>query len=56
MLRKVKNYIDGNSNPAKVHEVDPANDNFTQPLSIQKILNEVEISEALLQSFVDIKR
>ena len=56
MLRKVENYIDGNLNPSKVYEVDPTNDNFTQPLSIQEILNEVEISEALLQSFVDIKR
>ena len=45
MLRKVKNYIDDNLNPAKVNVVDPTKDNFTQPLSIQEILNELEISE-----------
>ena len=45
VLRKVKNYIDDNLKPAKVHVVDPTKDSFTQPLSIQDILNEVEISE-----------
>ena len=43
MLRKVKNYIDDNSNPAKVNVVDPAKDDFTQPLAIQEILNDLEI-------------
>ena len=45
MARKVKNYINGNSNPAKINVVDPTKHNFTQPLSIQEILNELEISE-----------
>ena len=44
MLRKVKNYIDDNSNPARVNVVDPTKDDFTQPLSIQQILDELEIS------------
>ena len=43
-LRQVKNYID--DNPAKVNVVDPTKDNFTKPLSIEKILNEkLEISK-----------
>ena len=43
VLGKVKNYIDDNLNPAKVNVVDPTKDNFTQPLSIQEILNDLEI-------------
>ena len=45
MLGKVKNYIDDNLNPSKVNVVGPTKDNFTQPLNIQKILNELEIFE-----------
>ena len=36
LLKKVKNYIDENLNPAKVNVIDPTKDNFTQPLSIQE--------------------
>ena len=45
MLGKVKNYIDDNLNPSKVNVVGPIKDNFTQPLNIQEILSELEISE-----------
>ena len=45
MLGKVKDYIDDNLNPSKVNVVDPTKDNFTQPLIIQEILNELEIFE-----------
>ena len=45
MLGKVKNYIDDNLNPSKVNLVDPTKDNFTQPLNIQEIFNELQISE-----------
>ena len=45
MLGKVKNHIDDNLNPSKVNVVDPTKDNFTQPLTIQEIVNELEISE-----------
>ena len=44
LLTKVKKYIDDNLNPAKVNVIDPTKDNFTQPLSIQEILDELEIS------------
>ena len=45
MLGKVKNHIDDNLNPSKVNVVDPTKDNFTQPLTIQEIIDELEISE-----------
>ena len=45
VLGKVKNHIDDNLNPSKVNVVDPTKDNFTQPLTIQEIVNELEISE-----------
>ena len=45
MLRKVISYTDDNLNPSKVNVVDPTNDNFTQSLNIQEILNELEIPE-----------
>ena len=45
MLGKVKNHIDDNLNPSKVNVVDPTKDNFTQPLTIQEIVDELEISE-----------
>ena len=44
LLTKVKKYIDANLNPAKVNVIDPTKDNFTQPLGIQEILDELEIS------------
>ena len=45
LLRQVKNYIDNNLNPAKVNVIDPTKDNYTQPLSISEILDELEISK-----------
>ena len=45
VLGKVKNYTDDNLNPSKVNLVDPTKDNFTQPLNIQEIFNELQISE-----------
>ena len=45
LLKKVKKYFDDNLNPAKVNVIDPTKDNFTQPLSIQEILDELEISK-----------
>ena len=43
LLNKVKKHIDGDLSPAKVNVIDPTKDNFTQPLSIQEILNDLEI-------------
>ena len=45
LLKKVKEYIDDNLNPAKLNVIDPTKDNFTQPSSIQEILDELEISK-----------
>ena len=45
LLKKVRKYIDDNLNPAKVNAIDTTKDNFTQPLSIQEILDELEISK-----------
>ena len=40
----MKSYIDNNLNPMKVNVIDPSKDNFTQPLSVKEILDELEIS------------
>ena len=40
----MKSYIDNNLNPMKAHVIDPSKDNFTQPLSVKEILDELEIS------------
>ena len=45
LLKKVIKYTDDNLNPAKVNVIDPTKDNFTQPLSIEEILDELEISK-----------
>ena len=45
LLRQVKNYIDNNLNLAKVNVIDPTKDNYTQPLCISEILDELEISK-----------
>ena len=45
LLRQVKIYIDNNFNTTKVKVEDPTRDNFTQPLSIKKILEELKISK-----------
>ena len=45
LLKKVKKYIDDNLNPPKVNVIDPTTDSFTQPLRIQEILDELEISK-----------
>ena len=34
-----------NLNPAEVNLIDPTKDNFTQPLSVKEILDELEISK-----------
>ena len=39
LLKKVKDYIDVNLNPAKVNVIDPTKVNFTQSLSVQEILD-----------------
>ena len=44
LLRQMKSYIDNNLNPMKVNVIDPSKDNFTQPLSVKEILDELEIS------------
>ena len=45
LLRQVKIYIDNNFNTTKVKVEDPTRDNFTQRLSIKKILEELKISK-----------
>lgn len=41
-LKQVKSYIEINLNPAKLNVIDPNKDpNFTQPLGVQEILNEL---------------
>ena len=42
--KQVKSYIDNNLNPLKLNVIDPTKDHFTQPLSVQEILDELEIS------------
>ena len=37
----MKSFIHNNINVAKVNVIDPAKDNFTQPLSIKEILDEL---------------
>ena len=45
MPRRVKSCIYNNFKPAKVNVIDPYKDNFTQPLNIKEILDELEISK-----------
>ena len=45
LLRQVKSYIDNNLNPVRVKVIDPTKDNFTQPLSVKEIIDELEISK-----------
>ena len=45
LLRQVKSYIDNNLNPVRVKVIDPTKDNFTQPLSVKEILDELGISK-----------
>ena len=45
LLKKVKKHTDDNLNRGKTNVIDPTKDNFTQPLSIQEILDELEISK-----------
>ena len=45
LLKKVKGYTDIDVNPAKVNVIGPTKVNFTQPVSVQEILGESEISE-----------
>ena len=45
LLSQVKSYIDNNLYPAKVNVINPTKDNFTQPLRVKEILNELENSK-----------
>ena len=45
LLMQVKSYNDTNIYPAKVNVIDPTKENFSQPLSVNEILYELEISE-----------
>ena len=45
MLKQLKSYIDNNYNPAKVKMIDPTKNNFTEPLSVKEIMNELDISK-----------
>ena len=45
LLKQVKSYIDNNLNPAKINVIDSTKDIFTQPLGVQEILDELEISK-----------
>ena len=45
MPRRVKSCIYNNLKPAKVNVIDPYKNNFTQPLNIKEILDELEISK-----------
>ena len=40
--------MDNNLNLAKVNAVDSTKDNFTQPLSIEEILDELEIRRIII--------
>ena len=44
LLRQAKSYIDNNLIPAKTNVIDPIKDNFTLPLSVKEILDELQIS------------
>ena len=45
LLKQAKTYIDNHLNPAKVNATDPTKGNFTQPLSVQEVLDQLEISK-----------
>ena len=47
LLKQVESYIDIDNNlkTAKVNVIDSTRDNFTQPLSVKEILDELEISK-----------
>ena len=43
--RHVKSYTGKNLNPAEVNVIDTTKDNFTRPLTIKEILDDLEIYE-----------
>ena len=43
--KQLKSYIDSNLSPVRVNVIDLTKYNFTQPLSVKKILDELEISK-----------
>ena len=45
LLKQVKIYIDNHLNPAKVNVIDPNKDNFTDPVNVKEILDELQISK-----------
>ena len=40
----IKTYINNNFYPVKVNVIDQTKDNFTTPLSVKKVLHELEVS------------
>ena len=40
----IKTYINNNFYPVKVNVIYPTKDNFTTPLSVKKVLHELEVS------------
>ena len=50
LLKQVKSYNDNNLNPAKVNVIDSTKGNFTQPLCVQEILDELRISRVACYS------
>ena len=45
LLRQIKRCTDNNLNLGKVNMIDPTKDNFTYPLSIKEILDELKMSK-----------
>ena len=45
LLRQLKSYIDNNLNHTKENVLDPTKDNFTHPVSVKEILDELDISK-----------
>ena len=43
--KQFKSYIDSNLSPVRVNVIDLTKYNFTQPLSVKKVLDELEISK-----------
>ena len=43
LISPIKSHIDNNLYPAKVNVTDPTKDNFTHPLSVKEILDELQI-------------
>ena len=46
LLKQAKSYIDNNISPDKINVIDPTKENFTEPLSVQEILDALGFSKA----------